>query len=62
MFLALGVAAAQLLWVQVVQAPQLTAESASQRTTRLVEPATRGTTTCSMKGDAALTRKRPAGR
>ncbi|MBC2587967.1 peptidoglycan D,D-transpeptidase FtsI family protein [Rhodococcus aetherivorans] len=43
MFLALGVAAVQLLWVQVVQAPQLTAESASQRTTRLVEPATRGT-------------------
>ncbi|MGV9745688.1 peptidoglycan D,D-transpeptidase FtsI family protein [Rhodococcus zopfii] len=43
MFGALGLAAAMLLWVQVVQAPSLTAESANQRTTRLVEPATRGT-------------------
>lgn len=43
MFLALALAAAQLLWVQVFQAPTLSAEAASQRTTRLVEPATRGT-------------------
>jgi len=39
----LGLAAAQLLSVQVFQAPRLSAEAASQRTTRLVEPATRGT-------------------
>ena len=43
MFGALGLTAAMLLWVQVVQAPSLTAEAANQRTTRLVEPATRGT-------------------
>jgi len=43
MFGALGVAVAQLLSVQLVQAPSLSAEAASQRTTRLVEPATRGT-------------------
>ncbi|MEV8192352.1 penicillin-binding protein 2 [Rhodococcus pyridinivorans] len=43
MFGILGVAVAQLLSVQLVQAPALSAEAASQRTTRLVEPATRGT-------------------
>lgn len=43
MFGALALAAVMLLWIQVVQAPALTAESANQRTTRLVEPATRGT-------------------
>ncbi len=43
MFGVLGVAVAQLLSVQLVQAPTLSAEAASQRTTRLVEPATRGT-------------------
>ncbi|MEU5842769.1 penicillin-binding protein 2 [Rhodococcus sp. NPDC047139] len=43
MFGALGVAVAQLLSIQLVQAPTLSAEAASQRTTRLVEPATRGT-------------------
>lgn len=43
MFGALGLAVLQLLSVQLVQAPSLSAEAASQRTTRLVEPATRGT-------------------
>ncbi|MFD3812384.1 peptidoglycan D,D-transpeptidase FtsI family protein [Rhodococcus sp. NPDC058639] len=43
MFLALVTVAVQLLIVQVFQAPTLSAEAASQRTTRLVEPATRGT-------------------
>lgn len=43
MFLALALAAAQLLSIQLVQAPALSAEAADQRTTRLVEPATRGT-------------------
>ncbi|MFD6860195.1 peptidoglycan D,D-transpeptidase FtsI family protein [Rhodococcus sp. NPDC060090] len=42
-FAILGLAAAQLLSIQLFQAPQLSAEAASQRTTRLVEPATRGT-------------------
>lgn len=43
MFVVLGLAAAQLLSVQVFQGAQLSAEAASQRATRLVEPATRGT-------------------
>ncbi|MEE2031517.1 penicillin-binding protein 2 [Rhodococcus sp. CC-R104] len=43
MFLALALVAAQLLSIQLVQAPALSAEAADQRTTRLVEPATRGT-------------------
>ncbi|WP_277834481.1 peptidoglycan D,D-transpeptidase FtsI family protein [Speluncibacter jeojiensis] len=40
---ALGLALLQLIWIQGVQAPQLSAESASQRTTTLVLPAMRGT-------------------
>ncbi|OZC64898.1 cell division protein FtsI [Rhodococcus sp. 15-725-2-2b] len=42
MYLALAVAAAQLLWIQGFDAPRLSAESASQRTTTLVDPALRG--------------------
>lgn len=42
MYLALAVAAAQLLWIQGFDAPRLSAESASQRTTTLVDPAMRG--------------------
>lgn len=39
---ALGVTALQLLWVQGVEAPRLSAEAASQRTTTKVDPALRG--------------------
>ncbi|MEV0948752.1 penicillin-binding protein 2 [Rhodococcus sp. NPDC049939] len=42
MFGALGVAALQLLWIQVVDAPRLSAEAANQRTTTEVDPALRG--------------------
>ncbi|MFC4602150.1 peptidoglycan D,D-transpeptidase FtsI family protein [Rhodococcus kronopolitis] len=42
MFVALGVAVVQLLWIQVVQAPKLSAEAANQRAITVVEPATRG--------------------
>lgn len=42
MFGALGLAAAQLLWVQGVDAPRLSAEAANQRTTTKVDPALRG--------------------
>ena len=42
MYVALAVAAAQLLWIQGFDAPRLSAESASQRTTTLVDPAMRG--------------------
>ncbi|SPZ39212.1 peptidoglycan glycosyltransferase [Rhodococcus wratislaviensis] len=45
MFLALGLAAAQLLWIQVIDAPQLSAEAANQRTTTEVDPALRGSIT-----------------
>lgn len=42
MFVALGIAVVQLLWVQVVQAPKLSAEAANQRAITVIEPATRG--------------------
>ncbi|QII01602.1 penicillin-binding protein 2 [Rhodococcoides fascians A21d2] len=42
MYVALAVAAAQLLWIQGFDGPRLSAESASQRTTTLVDPAMRG--------------------
>ncbi|AOW94717.1 cell division protein FtsI [Rhodococcus sp. WMMA185] len=42
MFGALGVAALQLLWIQVVDSPRLSAEAANQRTTTEVDPALRG--------------------
>lgn len=45
MFGALGLAVLQLLWLQVVQAPQLSAEAADQRSTTLIDPATRGSIT-----------------
>ncbi|NLE79079.1 MAG: penicillin-binding protein 2 [Rhodococcus sp.] len=44
-FAALGLTALQLLWVQGVQAPRLSAEAASQRTTTKVDPALRGAIT-----------------
>ncbi|MCQ4119044.1 peptidoglycan D,D-transpeptidase FtsI family protein [Rhodococcus tibetensis] len=45
MFGALGLAALQLLWIQVIDAPQLSAEAANQRTTTQVDPALRGSIT-----------------
>lgn len=45
MFAVLGLAMLQLLWLQGVEAPRLSAEAASQRTTTLIDPATRGTIT-----------------
>ncbi|MTE14011.1 peptidoglycan D,D-transpeptidase FtsI family protein [Nocardia aurantiaca] len=42
MLVALAVAAIQLLWVQSISAPTLSAEAASQRTVKLADPATRG--------------------
>ncbi|MFZ2172871.1 MAG: penicillin-binding protein 2 [Rhodococcus sp. (in: high G+C Gram-positive bacteria)] len=45
MFGALGVAALQLLWIQVIDAPQLSAEAANQRTTTMIDPALRGSIT-----------------
>ncbi len=45
MFGALGVAALQLLWIQVVDAPRLSAEAADQRSTTEVDPALRGSIT-----------------
>ncbi|BAD56606.1 peptidoglycan D,D-transpeptidase FtsI family protein [Nocardia farcinica] len=42
MLVALAVVALQLLWVQSISAPGLSAQAASQRTTRLVDEATRG--------------------
>ncbi|MDV7356149.1 penicillin-binding protein 2 [Rhodococcus oxybenzonivorans] len=45
MFGALGLAAVQLLWIQVIDAPQLSAEAANQRTTTQVDPALRGSIT-----------------
>ncbi|MBY6540740.1 penicillin-binding protein 2 [Rhodococcus sp. BP-349] len=45
MFAILGVATLQLLWIQGIDAPSLSAQSASQRTTTIVDPATRGSIT-----------------
>lgn len=45
MFVALGLTAMQLLWVQTVEAPRLSAEAASQRTTTKIDPALRGSIT-----------------
>ncbi|MFE3194476.1 peptidoglycan D,D-transpeptidase FtsI family protein [Nocardia sp. NPDC059240] len=45
MLVALAVAAIQLLWVQSVSAPKLSAEAASQRSTTVPDPATRGAIT-----------------
>ncbi len=45
MFLVLGIATVQLLWIQGIDAPALSAQSASQRTTTIVDPATRGSIT-----------------
>ncbi|QCQ91504.1 penicillin-binding protein 2 [Rhodococcus sp. SGAir0479] len=42
MLIALGVAAVQLLWVQGIDAPRLSAEAANQRTTTVTLPAVRG--------------------
>ncbi|MGU3434102.1 peptidoglycan D,D-transpeptidase FtsI family protein [Actinomycetes bacterium M1A6_2h] len=42
MFAVLGIAALQLLWIQVFQGPTLSAQSANQRSTTIVDPATRG--------------------
>ncbi|MBD0322929.1 MAG: penicillin-binding protein 2 [Aldersonia sp.] len=42
LLLALAVAVVQLFYVQGISAPRLSAEAASQRTTTLVDPATRG--------------------
>jgi cell division protein FtsI (penicillin-binding protein 3) len=42
MFVVLGIAALQLLWIQVFQGPTLSAQSANQRSTTIVDPATRG--------------------
>lgn len=42
MLVALAMVALQLLWVQSISAPGLSAQAASQRTTRLVDEATRG--------------------
>ncbi|MFI2283116.1 peptidoglycan D,D-transpeptidase FtsI family protein [Nocardia beijingensis] len=42
MFVALAVVALQLLWVQSIAAPGLSAQAASQRTTHQPDPATRG--------------------
>ncbi|MFC7447046.1 peptidoglycan D,D-transpeptidase FtsI family protein [Rhodococcus daqingensis] len=45
MFIALGVASVQLLWIQGIQAPKLSAEAANQRSVTVIEPATRGSIT-----------------
>ncbi|KIQ16083.1 cell division protein FtsI [Rhodococcus sp. Leaf7] len=45
MFAVLGVATLQLLWIQGIDAPTLSAQSASQRTTTVVDPAVRGSIT-----------------
>ncbi|MEV0295011.1 penicillin-binding protein 2 [Nocardia sp. NPDC050710] len=42
MLVALAVVALQLLWIQSISAPGLSAQAASQRTTRLIDQATRG--------------------
>lgn len=42
MLVALAVAAIQLLWVQSISAPKLSAEAASQRTVKVADPANRG--------------------
>ncbi|GAA4480345.1 penicillin-binding protein 2 [Rhodococcus olei] len=45
MFAALGIAVLQLVWIQGIQAPRLSAEAADQRSTTLIDPATRGSIT-----------------
>lgn len=45
MFIALGLAAIQLFWLQAISGPSLSAEAASQRTTTIVDPALRGAIT-----------------
>ncbi|WP_246098063.1 peptidoglycan D,D-transpeptidase FtsI family protein [Rhodococcus spelaei] len=45
MFVALGIAVLQLLWIMGVQAPSLSAEAANQRSTTMIDPATRGSIT-----------------
>ncbi|MFD4293995.1 peptidoglycan D,D-transpeptidase FtsI family protein [Rhodococcus sp. NPDC058505] len=45
MFGVLGLAVLQLLWIQGIQAPRLSAEAADQRSTTLIDPATRGAIT-----------------
>lgn len=45
MFAVLGIATLQLIWIQGIDAPTLSAESANQRTTTIVDPATRGAVT-----------------
>jgi len=42
MLVALGMVALQLLWVQSISAPGISAQAASQRTTRMIDEATRG--------------------
>lgn len=42
MFAVLAIAIAQLLWVQGISAPRLSAEAATQRTVNQIDPATRG--------------------
>ncbi|MFD4183720.1 cell division protein FtsI, partial [Rhodococcus sp. NPDC058514] len=45
MFIALGIASVQLLWIQGIQAPTLSAEAANQRSVTVIDPATRGSIT-----------------
>ncbi|WP_233531315.1 penicillin-binding protein 2 [Antrihabitans sp. YC2-6] len=45
MFAALGIAVLQLIWIQGFSAAELSAQAASQRTTTLIDPATRGSIT-----------------
>ncbi|MFC9790002.1 peptidoglycan D,D-transpeptidase FtsI family protein [Rhodococcus sp. NPDC127528] len=45
MFVVLGVAVLQLMWIMGVKAPSLSAEAADQRSTTMIEPATRGSIT-----------------
>ncbi|MFG1784179.1 peptidoglycan D,D-transpeptidase FtsI family protein [Rhodococcus oryzae] len=45
MFIALGVASVQLLWIQGIEAPKLSAEAANQRSVTVIDPATRGSIT-----------------
>ncbi|SEL75823.1 cell division protein FtsI (penicillin-binding protein 3) [Rhodococcus maanshanensis] len=45
MFIALGIASVQLLWIQGVEAPKLSAEAANQRSVTVIDPAVRGSIT-----------------
>ncbi|WP_027502254.1 peptidoglycan D,D-transpeptidase FtsI family protein [Rhodococcus sp. UNC363MFTsu5.1] len=45
MFIALGIASVQLLWIQGIEAPKLSAEAANQRSVTVIEPAVRGSIT-----------------